>query len=152
LPFLERERFRGSVVEVDLAAPMLARALALHARLAPAFETVFLRSDALDLPLRNAVADVVVSINGLHVVDDHSRFLSEIARVTKAGGKLWLITPVDGESIRSRLILAAANAIGVTPRTPPSRPALLELVHAAGFTVIRDYGGSSIAGFAAEKR
>jgi SAM-dependent methyltransferase len=101
--------------------------------------------------LRSAVADVVISINGLHVVPDPAGFLTEAARIAKEGGKLWLITPVDGPSMRSRAILAAANALGVTPRTPPSLSELRELLAAAGFREVGSYGGTSITGLACER-
>jgi SAM-dependent methyltransferase len=151
LPFLAREGFGGTVVEVDLAISMLRRAVALHASNASGLETVFIQSDALDLPLRSAVADVVISINGLHVVPDPARFLTEVARITRHGGKLWLITPVDGPSMRSRAILAAANALRVTPRTPPSLGELRDLLAGAGFREVRSYGGVSITGLACER-
>lgn len=152
LPLLGRQRFRGTALEVDLAVNMLVRALRLHDSLRPAFETLFLRADALDLPLRDEVADVVVSVNGLHVVDDPGRFLSEIARVTKPGGGLWIITPVHGPSIRSRVILKVANGLSITPTTPPTRSELRWLLDGAGFEEVGDYGGESIAGFGLRRR
>jgi ubiquinone/menaquinone biosynthesis C-methylase UbiE len=152
LPLLARQRFRGIVVEVDLAGNMIARALRVHDALQPAFRTAFLRSDALALPLREGIVDVVVSVNGLHVVPDPGRFLSEAARVTKPGGRLWLITPVYGPSIRSRMILKAANSLSITPKRPPTRAGLRRLLDEAGFDEVRDYGGESIAGFGLLRR
>lgn len=151
LPFLVRAGFDGTVVELDLARSMLRRAVALHRSSGSPFETVFIRGDALDLPLKSALADIVVSINGLHVVPDHARFLAEAARITKPRGKLWLITPVDGPSVRSRTILAAANAFGITPGTPPTVRELRELLTDAGFRELRSYGGTSITGLACER-
>jgi SAM-dependent methyltransferase len=151
LPFLVRERFEGTVVEVDLALPMLQRAVAFQRSSAPELKAVFLHSDALDLPLRSAVADVVVSMNGLHVVPDHAGFLAEAARITKPGGRLWLITPVDGPSLRSRAILGAANMLGITPKTPPTLRDLRRLLNETGFSEVRWYGGASITGLACER-
>jgi ubiquinone/menaquinone biosynthesis C-methylase UbiE len=139
------------VIEVDLATSMLRRAVALHGSSTPELETVFLQSDALDLVLKEAVADVVVSINGLHVVPNHARFLSELARITKPGGKLWLITPVDGPSARSRAILGAARSLRITPRDPPTLAELHDLLKEAGFKPFRSYGGASITGIACDK-
>ncbi len=48
--------------------------------------------------LADAVADVVISINGLHVVPDARRFLAEISRILKPDGRLWLITPVTAQT------------------------------------------------------
>lgn len=151
LPMLLRAGFRGTVVEVDLATTMLQRAVRLEAALEAPFTTIFVRTDALDLPLRDAVADVVVSINGLHVMPDHEGFLAEIARIAKPGAGVWLITPVNGPSFRSRMILAAAARIGVTSRTPPDLAALRRLLEAAGLREIRWYGGRSITGVACRR-
>jgi SAM-dependent methyltransferase len=151
LPFLARERFDGTVVEVDLAISMIRRAVAFHRSSTPDLKAIFLHSNALDLPLRDDVADVVVSINGLHVVPDHAGFLAEAARITKPGGRLWLITPVDGPSVRSRAILSAATALGITPRTPPTLRDLRRLLGEAGFSAVRWYGGTSITGLACER-
>jgi ubiquinone/menaquinone biosynthesis C-methylase UbiE len=151
LPFLAQDDFPGRVIEVDLAAAMLQRAVALHRSITPRLETVFLQSDALDLSLRTAVADVVISINGLHVVPDHAQFLAELARITKPGGRLWLISPVNGPSARSRAILAAARSLRITPLTPPTLAELRKLLEEAGFRQFRSYGGASITGVACRK-
>jgi SAM-dependent methyltransferase len=151
LHFLAAKGFDGTVVEVDLAISMLRRAVALHRAEAPGLRTVFVQSDALDLPLRSGVADVIVSVNGLHVVPDHVGFLVEAARITKHGGKLWLITPVDGPSMRSRMILASANLLGITPQRPPALAELRNMLGQAGFREFRSYGGTSIVGLACER-
>lgn len=151
LPFLARNGFSGTVIEVDLAAAMLQRAVALHRSITADLETVFLQSDALDLSLRDAVADLVISINGLHVVPNPARFLAELARITKPDGKLWLISPVDGPSVRSRAILAAASSLRITPGAPPTLAELRNLLAEAGFRQFRSYGGASITGVACDK-
>lgn len=151
LPFLARDRFVGTVIEVDLATAMLRRAVARHRSDAPSLSTVFVQSDALDLGLQDRVADVVISVNGLHVVSDPQRFLSELARITRPGGTLWLITPVDGPGARSRVILAAARRLAITPRQPPTLARLHDLLAEAGFHRVRSYGGTSITGLACER-
>jgi SAM-dependent methyltransferase len=139
--------FRGAVIEVDLARQMLERAVELNRELKPPFRTLFLRADALSLPLKDQSVDAVFSLNGLHVVSDHERFLSELARVLKAGGTLWLISPVDNRgSVRSRAILAAAERIGVTQARPPTATRLAAITEAVGLDQSRDYGGQSITG------
>jgi SAM-dependent methyltransferase len=153
LAFLGQLGYAGTVVEIDVATAMMRRAVQAERLLSPAsFRIHFLRSDALDLPLADGVAHVVVSINGLHVVADHGRFLAELARVTKPGGSLWLVTPVDGPSLRSRLILRAARALGITPVRPPTLEGLRSLLESSGFTDLRWHGGQSIAGFSCAKR
>jgi SAM-dependent methyltransferase len=151
LPFFAREGLEGTVVEVDLAAAMLRRAVALGKSISSDLSAIFLRADALDLPLKPCIADVVVSINGLHVVADHRGFLEAIARIAKPSGKLWLITPVDGPSLRSRAILAAARRLGITPNAPPTLSSLHGYLEEVGFTAIHSYGGESIAGLSARR-
>ncbi len=151
LPFLAREEFSGTVVEVDLAAAMLRRAVALQNAATPNLRTIFVQADALDLPLKTEVADIVVSINGLHVVSNHRQFLAEIARVTRPRSKLWLITPVDGPSARSRAILALARALRITPVAPPTLAGLYGRLEEVGFMRFRSYGGTSIAGLSCDR-
>ncbi len=148
LPLLAEQRFAGKVVELDLAMSMLRRAVVVERSQAPDFQTVFVQGDALDLPLRDAVADVVVSVNGLHVVSDARRFLAETARILKPDGRLWLITPVTAKDVRSRLILAAARVLAITPSDPPTLPELHRLLNDVGFRALRSYGGTSITGLA----
>jgi SAM-dependent methyltransferase len=153
LALLDRLEYSGAVVEIDLAPAMLHRAVRAARRLRRRdFRVHFLRSDALDVPLEDEVADVVVSINGLHVVADHGRFLAELARITKPRGSLWLITPVDGPSLRSRVILRAARALGITPRRPPALAELRRLLENAGFRELQWHGGESITGFSCRKQ
>jgi ubiquinone/menaquinone biosynthesis C-methylase UbiE len=130
---------------------MLRRAVALEKSISSDLSAIFLRADALDLPLKPCIADVVVSINGLHVVADHRGFLEAIARIAKPSGKLWLITPVDGPSLRSRAILAAARRLGITPNAPPTLSSLHGYLEEVGFTAIHSYGGESIAGLSARR-
>src|SRR2546421_11157503 len=63
LELLAKTEFSGTVVEVDVATAMLRRAVETEKRLdrSSSFDVVFVRGDALDLPLRDEIADVVVS-------------------------------------------------------------------------------------------
>jgi ubiquinone/menaquinone biosynthesis C-methylase UbiE len=148
LPLIARSRRRLRVVEIDLAEAMLRRAVIVNERHSSLLDVSFVRANALALPLREGVADVVVSVNGLHVMPDPGEFLAEIARVLKPDGALWLITPVDGEGVRSRLILRAAHRLGVISRNPPTLIELEALVVSHGFQRLRSYGGASITGAA----
>jgi SAM-dependent methyltransferase len=153
LPLLAKNGLRGCTLEIDIALQMLQRAVRTARSLRPPFETVFLRSDALALPIRQQACDAVVSVNGLHVVPDPGRFLAELARITRLGGTVWLVTPVDNrDSLRSRAILAAANVLGVTPQTPPTADDLGRLATEAGLEEFRSYGGRSIVGRAYRRR
>jgi SAM-dependent methyltransferase len=148
LPLLARGQRKLVVLEIDLAEVMLRRAVALNEREPSSLDVAFVRANALALPLRDGVADVVVSLNGLHVMPDPAAFLAEIARILKPRGALWLITPVSGPGLRSRLILGTARMLRVVSRAPPTIAELEALAVAQGFHRLRDYGGSSITGVA----
>lgn len=45
-------------------------------------------ADAMELPFRARVFDVVLMIHVLHLVEDHRRALREVARVLRPGGRL----------------------------------------------------------------
>lgn len=142
----------ASVVAIDLASAMLARAVALREAVVPLLHVTFVRGDATALPLARDSVDVVLSVNGLHVMPDASAFLSEIARVLRPGGGLWMITPVTGGSLRSRAILAAARRLSVTSIPPPTLVQLDRLLDDASLAVERRYGGKNITGMACVKR
>jgi SAM-dependent methyltransferase len=151
LPLLARSGFRGAVIEADLAGAMMRRALATQARLAPPFEVSFVQGDARELALDGESVDAVISLNGLHVIPEPERFLAELHRVLRPGGSFWLITPVTASGARSRVILAAAGALRITPAPPPSLARLHALVADAGFEVRRSLGGTSITGLLAQR-
>ena len=146
LPTLVHAGFRGTVIEIDLADAMILRAQATNARLAPPFTVRFTQADARTLPLDDAAVNAAISINGLHVIPEPTRFLTELARVIRPGGSLWLITPVNAPSIRSRAILAAARRLNITPATPPTLPELHRMLETVGFRPRHSLGGTSITG------
>jgi glycosyltransferase involved in cell wall biosynthesis/SAM-dependent methyltransferase len=53
----------------------------------------FVQGSALDLPLGDASVDAVVSFETLEHVREHARFMSEVKRVLRPGGKLIVSTP-----------------------------------------------------------
>jgi ubiquinone/menaquinone biosynthesis C-methylase UbiE len=130
---------------------MMHRAGATHRGLRTEYDVRFLQSDARELPLEAASVDSVVSINGLHVIPDPERFLSELARVVHPGGTLWLITPVSSSALRNRSILAMARTLGITPGSPPTLAVLRTMVGDAGFQIRRSLGGTSITGLVCDR-
>jgi arsenite methyltransferase len=82
----------GLVVGADLSAPMLRRA----ARAVPAENTVFVRADAMDLPLRDGTVDALCCSLCLHLVPDLDTALAQIARVLRPGGRLAVAVPSHG--------------------------------------------------------
>jgi ubiquinone/menaquinone biosynthesis C-methylase UbiE len=151
LPLLARAGFRGTVIESDLADAMMRRARATHRRLGSEYDVRFLQADARELPLEAASVDSIISINGLHVIPAPDRFLSELARVVRPGGTLWLITPVSSSALRNRSILAVARTIGITPGSPPALAELRTMVGTVGFEIRRSLGGTSITGLVCDR-
>jgi ubiquinone/menaquinone biosynthesis C-methylase UbiE len=145
LRLLDRAAYKGRVVEIDLSAALLTRANSA-ARDVP-FETAILQADALQLPLRDETFDVVVSINGLHVMPDPVGFLAELRRVLRPGGELWIVTPVSATSLRSRLILGIAHRWNVISRQPPTLEELRQLFADVGLMEVEWLEGTSITGF-----
>ena len=145
LPLLERAGFAGRVIATDLGAAMLAR-------VDPGgLDVALLRADALDLPLRDGSADGAVSLTGLHCMPSAERFLDELGRVVRPGGRLFLITLVSGASLRGDAVIRAGRLSGILPGPPPARDELERLVAAAGFTALEDLGGEALVGLAATR-
>lgn len=151
LALLDRAGFHGTVIESDLADAMMRRARAAHTRLGADYDVKFVQADARELPLKSESVDAVISINGLHVIPSPERFLAELARVLRSGGALWLITPVNSRALRSRVILAAARALGITPAPPPTMAELHGMVEHAGLEIRRSLGGASITGLVIDR-
>jgi SAM-dependent methyltransferase len=82
----------GLVVGADLSPAMLTRA----ARSVHAENTVFVRADAMDLPLRDASVDAVCCSLCLQLVPDLDTALAQIARVLRPGGRLATAVPAHG--------------------------------------------------------
>lgn len=147
LPRLADAGFRGRVIASDLGTAMLRRAAgqADHAGL----DVALLRADAQALPLRDGSVDAAVSLNGLHVLPEPHRFLRELGRVLRPGGRLFLITLVSGGTRRGDLVIGAGSLAGILPGPPPRRAALLRLVRDAGFAEVQELGGAALTGLAA---
>lgn len=134
------------IVGLDLSRRALEHAARAARHLPDHVEATYLRGTALDLPLRDGSIGTIVSINGLHVMPDHARFVQELARVLQPGGEAWLITAVSGGGARSAALLRAGRMLGVLSRPPPHRAELVAMVEAAGFQITARLGGTSIVG------
>ena len=147
LPRIAEAGYRGHVIASDLGTAMLRRAADQRDR--SGLDVALLRADAQDLPLRDASVDAAVSLNGLHVLPEPHRFLRELGRVIRPGGRLFLITLVTGGTRRGDLVIGAGSLAGILPGPPPPRAALLRLVHEAGFRHVEELGGAALTGLAA---
>ena len=147
LPRLAAAGFRGRVIAADLGTAMLRRAADQADR--SGLDVALLRADAQEMPLRDGSVDAAVSLNGLHVLPEPHRFLRELGRVIRPGGRLFLITLVSGGTRRGDVIIGAGSLAGILPGPPPRRASLLRHVRDAGFTDVQELGGAALTGLAA---
>ena len=147
LPRLADAGFHGRVLASDLGTAMLRRAADQRDR--AGLDVALLRADAQDLPLRDGSVDAAVSLNGLHVLPEPHRFLQELGRVIRPGGRLFLITLVSGGTRRGDAIIRVGSMAGILPGGPPRRAALTRLVAEAGFTDLDWLGGAALVGLSA---
>jgi 2-polyprenyl-3-methyl-5-hydroxy-6-metoxy-1,4-benzoquinol methylase/uncharacterized coiled-coil DUF342 family protein len=78
-----------SVVGVELAEDVVAHANTEYGQ----SNVCFRQGDARELPIPDASIDVAVSFETIEHFDGHDRFLSEIRRVLRPGGRLVISTP-----------------------------------------------------------
>lgn len=150
LPLLDAAGFGGRVIELDLAAAMVQRAREV-ARRVEGFEVEVVRGDALDLPLEDASVDAVASVNGLHVLPDHERAVSEMARVLRTGGVACIVSITATRGLRNRALRRIARAAHVLPRDVGTRAELEALLERAGLAVEHDFGGTTFTGLLARR-
>jgi SAM-dependent methyltransferase len=138
-----RRATAGSALGVDLSSPMLelARRRAESEGLANA---TFRQVDAQVHPFPDKHFDVVVSRHGAMFFGDAAAAFANIARATRPGGRLALLSwqPVERNEWSSSF--RAALAAGRELPAPPRRPGTLsdpdqtrELLTSAGFTEVR---------------
>jgi GT2 family glycosyltransferase/SAM-dependent methyltransferase/glycosyltransferase involved in cell wall biosynthesis len=99
-----------SVVGVDVDDGAIA-----HAREAYDLKNLrFLLGNATDLPLENASVDVVVSFETIEHIREHARFVAEIRRVLRPGGRL--IVSTTGRPVYSAQMetVNKENVLGLT--------------------------------------
>ncbi|MCW2921434.1 MAG: Ubiquinone/menaquinone biosynthesis methyl transferase [Thermoleophilia bacterium] len=131
----------ADVVGVDLADVMLDRARTRIRELAPAFSVQPVRGDALELPFDDESFGAALSINGLHCLPDHARFVQSVARVLQVGGTFTLTTLVDRGTRAGRGFFTAMRRAHILPITPPAQAALDAMLDETGFDVIEAVDG-----------
>lgn len=134
------------VLGVDLSERMIERGRQRLRRLRPAFEVQLEVADALALPFGDGSFGAALSVNGLHCMPDPAAFASELARVVRPGGSLWLTTLVDAGSPGSRAANGLLRRGGVLPAPPPSPDRLRSLLQEAGWSHIEPLGGRALVG------
>ncbi len=131
----------GTVVGLDLAEEMLARARARVREISTPFAIDVVHGDALDLPFDDASFGAVLSINGLHCMPDHVAFVHSVARVLRPGGTFTLTTLVDRPSLLSRTVNGAFHRAHVLPGPPPTPTRLDKLLDDAGLAITERIDG-----------
>lgn len=95
LALLHDDRFRGSIVALDLSRKMLRQA---EHKLRPyAGRYALIRRDAGDLPFPDETFDAVSCLEALEFMPDPVRVLGEMARVLRPGGILLTTNRVNWE-------------------------------------------------------
>ena len=103
----------AAVVGVDLNPAMLAVAR----RVAPAID--WRRGDVIDLPFESATFDAVTCQMAMMFFPDRHRALSEMARVTRPGGRIGLVVPasLDAQPAYRPFVEIAVRHCGPEART-----------------------------------
>ncbi|MFD0520944.1 methyltransferase domain-containing protein [Paractinoplanes durhamensis] len=118
---------QGRVIGLDLTPAML------HAARQAGREAVadLVIADARRLPLPDAVAGLVFAAGLVQHLPDPGAGLAELARVTRAGGKLMIFHP------SGRAALAARHGRTLRPDEPLNRENLEPLLAATGWKLLR---------------
>jgi ubiquinone/menaquinone biosynthesis C-methylase UbiE len=116
-------------VASDLSPAMLDRARRRAA--ARGLEQIeFVLADMTALPFEDAIADLSLSLSGLHMVDDPHAAVHELVRCTRPGGRVLGTTFLAGGARRSRIAFALGARQGHP--LPPARTELLAWLEDAG--------------------
>lgn len=126
----------------DLSPSMLQRA-ANRADRAPG-QCALVHGDATELPFTGETFAAILSINGLHCIPNWQAYLHELARVAQADARMLLTTMVNAGGQLDELARRGFRELGVIPDQPPSVEDLRNELAAAGWTIDRWLGGTSL--------
>lgn len=115
----------GTVIGLDLSAPMLARAAQQAAQLGVGSRTVFRQGDAESLPFGAHHFDRVVSLYALRHFPDPQRALEEMCRVVKPGGVIAIGVGSAPPAGSLKFLIAGARKLGKIAATLVGRAPLL---------------------------
>jgi ubiquinone/menaquinone biosynthesis C-methylase UbiE len=86
----EALRLLADRIEVGIGVDVSLNMLEVGARQLTGQNSVLVQGDATLLPLRDGVADTVITLGGIHHVNDRQKMFGEIYRVLKPGGRfIW---------------------------------------------------------------
>ncbi len=111
--FLARNQCPATVTGLDFSP----RAVALSNRHRQAPGLRFVRGDALAMPFDEASFDAVVNVESSHCYDSVPRFLAEVARVLRPGGRLYFADFRRAGALPELSYQLAASRLRVTQQT-----------------------------------
>ena len=134
---------------IDLIREYVETARALAERVGLAAKTGFIQASALDMPFPGGSFDVVWTEHAQMNMADKNRFLSETARVLKAGGRFVFHDVLKDEGGEPHYPLPWANDASISFLAPAA--ALQESLQEAGLSILswRDKSQQTLEWFAA---
>ena len=96
------EKFNGEVIGIDMSSEAIAFCRKTHTKNPIDFRV----GNALDIPLADDCCDAIINVESSHSYGNLPKFLSEVARICRAGG--WFLhtdflSPEDWDLVRTRL-------------------------------------------------
>ena len=130
LPYLLKNIGKnGKIVALDLAEEMLAKAMAKYS----AENVEYLHADIMDIPVYEEMFDSVVCYSSFPHFQDKHKALTEIRRVMKPGGRVF----VCHTSSRDHINEIHSTLPGVENDLLPAPDEMRMLFSNAGFTVVK---------------
>jgi ubiquinone/menaquinone biosynthesis C-methylase UbiE len=86
---------------------------------------LFCCADALSLPFRDSSFDLILCRDVLHHVADRARLLSELRRVCRPGGTVWIVEPNGRNPLMRLLASVRAHERGLLCNSVPSLRTLI---------------------------
>ena len=144
------------ITGLDFCQPMLDEAEAKKLRSEATRDIIFRQGDCLNLPLEDCCTDAVTIAFGLRNLEDRHRGLTEMLRILRPGGKLYILeftqpyrwfSPFYYCYLKFILPIVASIATGKKSayeylagsiESFPTRAAIAEEITRAGFREVRD--------------
>jgi ubiquinone/menaquinone biosynthesis C-methylase UbiE len=141
LELATRAGSKGSVIGVDVSAPMLQRARE-RAQTAGVTNLAFIQADASAYKFSND-ADLIFSRTGVMFFSDTVAAFANLRRALRPGGRLVFVCFRDRElnSWWTVPLAAAATVVAVEPPTPPRQPGPFALAEESYLREILDRSG-----------
>lgn len=132
---------RGTVIGIDISVPMLSRAV----EQTDASQVVYVRADAVGLPIRAESVDAVCCFAAFHLFSDPWAVLDRVARALVPGGRLAILTTTRTEGLPVALLnmlghVSGMHMIGADQLSHGLVDRGLEVVHHRAFGLMQIVG------------